>query len=219
MIHRFLPALAASLLLAACQTTPQIGPLGGGSRYDVEAIQVALRLDSDQRVSVTVIDDRPYVVSGKESEQFLGTEQGAWAQTKDIKTKSGNGLAEDLTGAIVNALADTGIAATASPMRRGTPAEDSLAAFQAQGTDRLLEVRIQDWRVDSYTRVYLQWRLQAAVYDRSGAMLGRSSTSGKAPVGGTTASEDGNAITGRELSQKLTNLLNEPRITDALKGG
>ena len=217
MVHRFLPALALSLLLAGCMPSGPIGPLGGGSRHDIAAVQVALSLSSQQRVTVSVIDDRPEVVSGGKSDQFVGTERGQWAQTNDIKTLSGRGLADDLTDVVVKALASSGVGAVALPQRRGTPAAESVAAFQTQGTDRLLEVRVLGWRTDSYTRVHLEWRIEAAVYDRSGAMLGRSSSSGKAPVGTTVSAEDGNAITIRELSRKLTNVLNEPRITDALK--
>jgi hypothetical protein len=217
MVHRFLPALAVSLLLAGCLPAGQLGPLGGGSKHDVGAIQVPITVTSSQRVTVSVIDDRPYVVNGDESEQFIGTERGQWAQTKKTKTQSGRPLAEDLTDSIVKALADAGVSATPAPLRRGTPSAEAVSAFQAQGTDRLLEVRLADWRTDSYTRVHLQWRLEAAVYDRTGAMMGRSSTGGKSPVGTTSANEDANTITIRELSSKLTNLLNEPRITGALK--
>lgn len=219
MVHRFLPALLISLALGGClESTGSIGPIASGSAHDVGRAQVAIGITTAKKVSVGVIDDRPEVVSGGKSVRFIGTEQGPWAQTLDTKTKNGKGLAAALTGVIVKGLGDAGIPVVALPHQpSGTPDAQAVAAFQAQGTDRLLLVKIDEWRTDSYTRVYLTWNLEAEVFDRQGVMLGHTSVQGRAPVGGTTAEDSAEQITRRQVSRRLGDLLNEPRITDALK--
>jgi hypothetical protein len=217
MVHRFLPALALPLALAACLSGGPIGPIAGASNHDVLGVRMALPADGAQTVAVTVIDQRPYVLAGKESPKFLGTERGNWSQTVNITTKSGNGLGEDLAAVIAGALTRGGAEAAALPLPRGTAEDAALAAFRTQGAERLLAVRILEWRTDSYTRVTMKWRLEAAVYDRGGATLGRSSIGGNTPVGDTTAGEDANMITQRELSRQLANLLGDPAISRALR--
>jgi hypothetical protein len=101
------------------------------------------------------------------------------------------------------------------PPRGGEP--EVLAAAQALGAERMLAIRISEWRTDSYTRVIMKWRLDAEVYDSSGGVLGRSRAAGNTPVGDTTADADSSKITQRELRRQLTNLLADPAITRALR--
>ena len=217
MIQRILPALALLLALGACKSVTAIGPLAPGGEHDVGAISLTITATTPNTVSVAVIERRPYVVAGDEPEKFLGTERGAWSQTVDITTLSGGPLAVDLTSSVTDALTRNGVVATALNLPRGTTPEAALAAFQAVGTDRLLEVSLDEWRTDSYTRVHLKWRLEANVYDRTGAKLGRSDTQGNSPVGTTLASDDSNIMTIRELSRKMSNLLNDPGVTRGLR--
>jgi len=217
MVHRFLPALALIAALAACQQSNPIGPLDPGSEYDIAAVPLSIVAESPLKVAVAVLEQRPYVLDGDESPKFLGTERGAWSQTVTIKTRSGRGLSEDLADLIAGALRRAGVDATPLALDAKANEADAEAAFQASGADRLLEVRLMDWSSDSYTRVVLKLRLEAAVQDRGGAVLGRSSVSGNAPVGNTTASENGERITQREMARHLRNLLGDPGITRGLR--
>ena len=78
-------------------------------------------------------------------------------------------------------------------------------------------VEIEDWRTDIYTRITLQWRLSATVYDRAGNSLGSAFTQGKSPVARTSVTGEYNKLATDQLSEKLSRLLNERQITDALK--
>jgi len=208
MIHRILPALALLIAFGACS------PSG---TYELAPVTLSLTATSQQTVAAAVIDQRPYVLNGDRSPSFLGTERGNWGGEKEISTESGRDLADDVNDAVVRALTNRGIAASAlQPLKRGGEPE-TLAAFQAQGADRLLVVDIQDWRTDVYTRIKLSWRLEALVYDRSGNVLARTSSQGANPVAGTDLTAQYAAITTAELSSKLSNLLNERVITEALR--
>lgn len=217
MVHRIIPALVLPLVLAACLSNGPIGPIPGKVTHDIAGVHPVLTASGALPTAVTVIDRRPYVLAGKESPKFVGTERGNWSQTVDITTESGRGLAEDLTDVIARALSRGGVTATALPQPENATEDAVVAAFPTQGAQRLLVVRILEWRTDSYTRLIMKWRLEAAVYDRGGTALGRSSVAGHAPIGATTASEDANMITQRELSRQLSNLLGDPAITRALR--
>lgn len=208
MNHRILPALGLVLALGAC--------LPGGT-YELAPVNLSLTATSQQTVVATVTDQRPYVLSGKQSRRFLGTERGDWGGTKNISTKSGRDLVDDLNDAVVQALANQGITASALQPVKDAAATDTLTAFRAQGADRLLVVELQDWRTDIYTRVDLSWRIEAIVYDRSGNMLARTTSQGTAPVARTNLTSNNATVATDELSSKLSNLLNERVITEALR--
>ena len=209
MFKRFLPPLALLLALGAC--------LHGGGTYEFAAVDLTLTVSSGRTVSASVIDHRPYVVDGNESSSFVGTTQGKWGKTADIRTESGRPLAEELTGAVVRALDRRGIAASAMPLPKGSPEEAALTAFQAQGTERLLVVRMYEWKTKAYTRVISHWYLEAIVRDRAGNVLARQATQGTESVGVTNLRRDSADIAIREVSRKLSELLNNPVIATALR--
>ena len=205
MKYRILPALAMLFALGAC--------LPGGT-YELSPVYLPLTATTQNTVAAAVIDRRPYVLNGEESSSFLGTERANWGGEKKITTGSGRGLAEDLVDALVKALANRQIVASALQTVKGV---DELAAFQAQGADRLLVVEIEDWRTDVYTRVKLSWRLEAIVYDRAGNTLAHNSSQGANPIASTNLTANYSVIAVEELSKKFSDLLNERVITEALR--
>ncbi len=81
-----------------------------GNKYDYGAAIATIYAETDKSVSATVIDQRPYVLSGSKSPSFVGLQRGGFGNPFDVKTKSGRGLAEDLTDVLVRALDAQGIA-------------------------------------------------------------------------------------------------------------
>ena len=208
MTHRILPALALLSALGACVP---------GGTYELAPVSLSLTAISQQTVVAVVTDQRPYVLSGEQPGKFLGTERGEWGGEKKITTESGRDLADDLNDAVVQALVNRGIAASALNPVADAAATDTLTAFRVQGADRLLVVEIQDWRTDINTRVKLSWRLEAIVYDRSGTILARTGSQGVSPVARTKLTSKYATVATDELSSKLSTLLNERVITEALR--
>jgi hypothetical protein len=208
MPHRIFPALVLLIVLGACVP---------GGTYQVAPVSLSLTATSQRSVVAAVTDQRPYVLSGEQSASFLGTERGNWGGEKKISTESGRDLAEVIDDAVVQALASRGIAASALLPVADAAVTDTLSAFKAQGADRLLVVEIHDWRTDINTRIVLRWRLEALVYDQSGNVLARTDSQGVSPVGRTTLTSDNATVAIDELSGKLSTLLNERVITEALR--
>jgi len=175
MFHRLIPAFALTLMLGACAI---------GNKYDYNAAAATFGADIEKSVSAAVVDQRQYVLSGNKAPNFVGLQRGGFGNPFDVTTRSGRGLAEDLTNVLQRALDARGIAAKALVLPHGTGTDTVLSAFGKQGTDRLLLVNMREWKTDAMMRLTLHWNLEAAVYDPSGAMLGKHGISGTAPVAG-----------------------------------
>ncbi|MGR3716243.1 MAG: hypothetical protein ACU0B1_05810 [Thermohalobaculum sp.] len=207
MHHRFLLALTLLVALGACK------PGGNAGSVAVEPAQTVL---GEYAISASVIDQRPYVVDGEESDRFIGNTLSKWGKISDIKTESGRPLAVELTDELVNALDRRGVAAAGLPLPKGTPEATTLAAFQIHGTERMVAVQIYELRVKAISRVILRWHLEAVVYDRSGNILARRATRGVEPVGRIGLKGNGADIAMREIIRRLSELLDEPVISRAL---
>lgn len=215
MSHRFLVVAATLLALGACRALP-------GS-YELAPVAPQLVVSTDQSVATSVIDRRPYVLNGDESDRFLGTERGYWGGEKPIKTESGRPMADELNDAVANALRNHGIDATPiMPVEikgtgNGFDRSEAIAGFQAHPAGRLLLVEVLDWRTDIYTRITLSWGLRATVFDRNGTILATANSQGKEPTSRTSVTGEYAGIATGKLTEKLSWLLNERQITDALR--
>ena len=208
MFQRMFFILTLTFVLGACAI---------GNEYDYGAASASLTAKTDRSVSATVIDYRPYVLSGKKSPSFVGLHRGGFGNPFDVTTKSGRGLSEDLTDVLVRALEAQGITAKALMLAPGTSIDDGVMQFQDQGTDRLLVVAMREWKTDAMMRITLHWDFEASVYDPTGVMLAKKSISGVAPVGGSGLESGNSAVSIQQISQKLTELLNQPDIVAALR--
>lgn len=213
--QRILPALGLGIVLAlgACKSTP----IDMSGSYDLSALQFDVTLRSQRAVAVAVVEARPYVQGGEESDTFLGTERGRWGGEKAMGTASDKPLAEELTDAISRALNWRGVHLVALPPEVLQDEAATRAAFAASGAERLLILRLQDWRTDIYTRVQLRWRVEAAVIDPAGNEMAFRLTQGVTPLGKTGLEAEYSEMVVQALSEKLSALINYPTIADALQ--
>lgn len=208
MIQRLLPTLALLLSIGACMEQQ--------SSYELAPATPSLSSPAAGSIAVVTIDARPYVTDGSKPASFIGTDRGQYSNTVDVVTASGRPLADEVTDLVVRGYAARGSQAVAAsvPPKGGEAA--MLAAAKGQG-EKVVAVTIREWRTDAYTRVKLTWNLEAAVYGASGEALGRSQTQGAVPIGVTSLEADSSGVAGQQLSRRVSQLLNERRITDALK--
>jgi len=208
MIQRLLPALALILSIGACMEQT--------SSYELAPAAPALTPPAAGSIAVVTLDERPYVLDGSKSAGFIGTDRGKYSNTVDVVTASGKTLAEEVTNLVVNGYAAQGTQAVAAAVPPKGGRDTALAAARSQG-EKVVAVTIREWRTDSYTRVKSTWNLEATVYDGAGTALGHSQTQGAVPIGVTSLRADPSGLASEELSHRLSQLLGERRITDALK--
>ena len=74
--------VAALLLLGGCALTE-------GYKYDAAPVSLG-SLSAPGRISLAVLDARPYVASGNKPEKFAGLMRGGYGNPFDVSTANGN---------------------------------------------------------------------------------------------------------------------------------
>lgn len=200
--------LAAALLVSACAI---------GNQYDYAGARTEITTATDTSVSVAVVDNRAYVLGGDKPPAFVGLQRGGFGNPFDVTTASEQALAADMTQALTRSLAARGIAAQALVVGHGTNNSAILEGFRGQGTERLLLVRMREWKTDAALRLTMHWDLDAAVYDSAGTVLGEHRISGVEPVGAARFESDNSVAAQRQFALKFAELVNHPDIAAALK--
>ncbi|MEH6548066.1 MAG: hypothetical protein V7701_16640, partial [Sneathiella sp.] len=83
--------LAFGILLSACAV---------GNKYDYKDQPIDLAASSDQKIGVSVVDQRIYIVSGEKPADFVGLQRGGFGNPFDVNTKSGGPMADSFAFAI-----------------------------------------------------------------------------------------------------------------------
>jgi hypothetical protein len=188
---RFLFLTALVLTLSGCAF---------GRHVDYSAVGPTLHVASDKEVAVAVYDARPYVLSGGKNPQFVGVRRGGYYNPFNVNTVSGKPLAADLQQSIMTALAKSDIRTVAQEYR-SPPRSDN------EG-QRLLVLRVKEWKTDTYSRTRFHYDIEASVFDSTGRVLG------------THGAQNSSAISNYYDSARfaLTQVLGTSEISDALSG-
>ncbi|MET1077408.1 MAG: hypothetical protein ABWY06_05230 [Pseudomonas sp.] len=151
--------LRAFLLLMAVM---QLTGCAFGQRVDYTQSVPTLALNSDKTIAVSVVDERPYVLSGGKERNYVGTVRGGYYNPFNMNTYSGLPLATDLQKAVIAGLRKASVNAQ-DQNYPGSKAEDA--------SQRLLVLRIKQWKSDTYMRARFDYDLTASVYNEQGEQL------------------------------------------------
>lgn len=206
-VSRIFLAFPLMLMLGACAI---------GHKYDYSSTTAELNAETDKTVSASVIENRTYVINGEKDPNFVGLQRGGFGNPFDVTTRSGRPFATELTEALVKALDTRGIQAQTLILAPRTTDAEAVAAFQDQDTDRLLLIRMREWKTDSVMRFRVIWKLKATVYDRTGALLAENTVQGDGVSGSAGLESANNAIALRAMSSQLEHLLNSREMIAAL---
>jgi hypothetical protein len=179
-----------SLSLAGCAV---------GNRYDYGSSIAGLPITGTGKIAVSVVDARPYVLSGDKKPDFVGLQRGGFGNPFDVRTGSGQPLATEMSDAISKALQKQGFSVVAA----------------AEPAPRKLELKVLEWKTDVMMRLKTLYDLELSVFDGSGALLAKSATKGEDVGGGGFESQNAsNAAKSFEL--RLTELVRDPGVQKAL---
>lgn len=165
MIIRNLAILAILVTLSGC---------AAGVRVDYRAAVPSIPVetsDEGRAIEVAVLDERPYVLSGRKGRHFVGVSRALYYNPYNITTASGLGLTTDLQGAILSSL-----------NRGRMDASPALQSERPSRASRLLVLTVRDWKADAYMRVRFDYDLTAEVKDASGAVLATKSAKGSGAI-------------------------------------
>lgn len=153
--------LRAVLMLCAFAT---LGGCAFGQKIDYRQSTPYLSARSDTPVEVNVIDERPYVVSGSKNPTYVGTLRALYYNPFNINTLTGNPLSFDIKEAIRSSLEKSSIKAPAA-----------YSTTNADPGQKLLMLKLREWKSDSYMRTRFDYDITASVLDEHGRELATKS--------------------------------------------
>ncbi|WP_158896637.1 MULTISPECIES: hypothetical protein [unclassified Pseudomonas] len=179
----------AALQLAGCAI---------GQKIDYRQTAPQLSVKADKPVAVAVLDERPYVVARNKDATYVGNIRGLYYNPWSVRTYSGSPLSADLQDAVQKALARSAITAL--------PSQVSDRAPQGQ---KLLVLKLREWKSDAYMRVRFDYDVITQVLDDQGKLLASDEIKGSGPTNNVLLSG----------TQVLTNAIDAPAIAGALAKG
>lgn len=210
MKTRISVVLALTVLLGACAV---------GNKYDYTSQMPDLEIATEDKVAVGVVDQRDYVVSGRNTPEWVGLQRAGFGIPYGVHTKSDKPLAHDMTDIIIRALAAKGVQAQAVYLEPNAVRKPGIDALVATGADKSLLVSFIQWKSDTYVNVALLYDASAEVFDDKGQSLARTDVSGRDDLGGDVVYPMGHAEKAvPERTRKIfEQLLNDEEIVKALK--
>jgi len=145
-----------------------------GRKVDYSALAPQMTVPSGTSVAVAVSDERPYVLSGKKENTFVGVTRGGFYNPFDMNTVSKKPLAIDLQQSVLGALAKSNIQAVAVPYQTGFKADSA--------SQRLLVLNVKEWKTDTYGRTRFDYNLNASVIDENGKVIGSKSATNSGAI-------------------------------------
>ena len=181
-----------------------------GGRYDLTKSQLKPDFQGSGKVAIGVQDKRPLVLDSTKPQTYIGIHRTGLGIPKDIGTRSGKTLAEDVATIVASAFSATGFEVTQFSLSPEDNQESSLSRLESSAYDKIIVFTLDQFRSDSWAEVELKWAITMRVYDGRGKLLTEKDSTGT--VEGLKRNYTG-AISGgqaqKALATKLTTILAE----------
>jgi hypothetical protein len=191
-----------------------------GNRYAYHTVVANPTVSGTGAVAVAAHDQRAEVLSGSKAPQFVGFQRGGFGNPFDVKTVSDRPLAEDMTTVLVSTLTQKGFRARPIVVVHSVSPADVRKQLLGAGADRALVLTLKEWKSDAVMRIGLSYDVTLTVLDRGGTVLAEKRLDGDKEVLGAAGMPSGvGEVVGKALKTKLEQLLDDPAISAALRGG
>ncbi len=202
--------LCLGLLVSACAI---------GNEYDYKNQVIDFKGETEQKVGVAVVDQRPYVVSGKKEADFIGVQRGGFGDPFDVSTKSDEPLADSISFAIVEALKKQNITAKVLKTTPVADDEKALKALDSSDSTRLLMIYLMEWKSDTLINTRFLYDVKAVVADGKQTTIAEHSLKNSERLAGkfmdpTNAARRNVPNAYRKVIREL---INDPKLLEALK--
>jgi hypothetical protein len=213
-------AMKGSLFVAALLTgLISLSGCAYGNRYHYADARATPHYAGNGAIAAATYDQRPYVLSGNKTPDFVGLQRGRFGIPFDVHTDKGQPLAEDFVQVMVASLKGVGYQARPVP----TAATDKLPAVKSRLLQskprRALLLTINEWKSDTSKNVALYYDLSLSVSAADGSLLAQKSLKGRDDLGGQFfgSGKYAKVAVSDAFGLKLQALLDEPEIARALK--
>ncbi len=210
MLSKFFSAIFLTALLAGCAV---------GNKVDYRAQSVSLNTGSEKSIALGVHDQRPYVLSGNKTPQFVGIQRGGYGNPFNVGTESGAPLAQDFATAISSALTRSGATVTANAYPHTASSDTVTKQLLSVNAEKFLLISYKEWKTDSLMNTSLHYDITAQVLQSDGAIAAEKNLSGKDRISGSVMGDQTNSSSSvpAAFSRKLQLLLGDKDIIAALQ--
>ena len=132
---------------------------------------MALPETGNEKVAVATVDERPYVLNGKNPPTYVGIIRGGFGNPFNRYTEDGKPLADDFSSSIVNSLVAKGFQAIAITTSPASSSADAFKNLKQSGASRLILVELRDWQSDTMINPTVNCDVTLHIYDSSGREL------------------------------------------------
>jgi hypothetical protein len=188
-------------------------------RINYSNIKADLNYSGSRSVSVGVLDQRPYILSGENDPKYVGTMRGGYGNPFDLWTQSDLSLADEMAATVAETLRSKGFKVLTVKASVGKDGSGMLSEMKASGAERLVFMIVKDWWSNYYPASFgaekteLIMKVELKVMDRNQKVLGSSRLEGiEIPPSGWPK----DTIPGF-YQKKMTELLNDKGIKQALR--
>jgi len=187
-----------------------------GNTYSYKESDMAIPVSGDEAIGLTVVDRRPYVLSGDKSAAFIGLQRGGFGNPFDVTTASGQPLANEVQTALASAMRQRGYK-VAELYPSSSKESDVLRTIQTGNMAKNVVLVFREWKTDAMMSLGLSHDLVLQVVGPDGTVLGTSSSQSLKESLGPGGFEDQNALLAkRALASKVEDLFRDTSIQDAL---
>lgn len=212
--HHFSRTTLIALTLAAALSGCAVG-----NKHAYHDVSASTNARSEKALAVSSLDQRPYVVSGKSTPDFVGMQRGGFGNPFDVLTVSGRPLAGEFSETIKAALARNSINVVTVDTQPAANNKAAVTNLVATHRDRLLLVDINEWIADTFNNTTLHYDLNLSILDQSGKEIARKQLKADLELGGSVMNPPGHAkeVIPPTFRKVVEQLLNSPEIVAALK--
>jgi hypothetical protein len=151
--------LSSALVLGACSYSMQYE----GTMLLPEA--------GSGNVAVATVDERPYVLDGKNPPSYVGIIRGGFGNPFNRDTDDGKPLADNFSDSIARSLKAKGYQAIAISTPPAKSPAQALKSLEMSGASRLILVELRDWQSDTMINPTVNCDVTLSIYESSGRKL------------------------------------------------
>ena len=190
-----------------------------GNKHAYHNVDANIAAAGTSKVAVATHDQRNYVKNRNKQPNFVGLQRGGFGNPFDIKTVSGNALAQDFTEAVCRSLASKGFHTTLVIVDSSETSYTVKADLTKTGANRLILITLYEWKSDTYNNTALIYNASLDVFDENGNTIAKNSISGSDDLGGSVMNPPGHAknVVPAAFKEKIESLLNFEDISEAIE--
>lgn len=201
------------------------GLLGGcaaGQKYNYSAVVSDLSASGNKALGVATHDQRPYILSGEKTLNYVGTMRGGYGNPFNVETESGQPLADDMTQSISSALSKKGFKPVPVVALPNDRVESILEKLKAPQGDNLILLTLYEWISDfagfGIFNAWLTYDVTLNVFDKHGGILTEKKIRGSDDLGKSLepVGHSKKAVP-EAFKKKIEELLNDPEVVKSLQ--